>query len=166
MPDRKIFKSPKVIVLDFDGVVVESNQVKDEAFRQVFVEYDRHVNEVFEYHLANPALNRFEKFDHIQKHILKDEEPEIVHRWAHEFSQSTLEGVSACPMVEGAQDFLEYFLSLGTRLYLASMTPQDDLMKILKTRALNRYFVRAYGAPLSKAETLRNIATIENVELT
>ena len=59
----------KVIVLDFDGVIVESVGIKTEAFRELFRDSPQ-VEEIYQYHLANNALSRFEKFPYICENIL------------------------------------------------------------------------------------------------
>lgn len=54
----------EVIILDFDGVVVESVDIKTEAFRELFQEYEN-VDDIVQYHLQNNAISRFIKFKYI-----------------------------------------------------------------------------------------------------
>ena len=56
----------KAILFDFDGVLVESVDIKTKAFAKLFEnEGPEIVNKVVEYHLANGGVSRFKKFDYI-----------------------------------------------------------------------------------------------------
>ena len=53
----------KGIIFDFDGVVVESVQVKTEAFAALYDSYgEQLVTKVVQHHLENGGMSRFEKF--------------------------------------------------------------------------------------------------------
>ncbi len=157
-------KLPKVIVLDFDGVIVESNEIKYSAFREVFKSYPQHMEEIIKYHKAYPAVDRYSKFNFIADNILKLSNSEnIKKQWADDYSRLTRQAVVDCPFVFGALDFLEHFGS--DMLYLASATPSAELNIILEQRDLKKYFKKIYGAPLNKADVLKEIQKLENVLL-
>lgn len=153
-------KIPKVIVLDFDGVIVESNQIKHSAFRQVFERYGAHLDTIMRYHLQNPMIDRYSKFEHISKNILNLPNAEQVKKhWAEEYIRLTRQAVVDCPFVSGAEDFLQKFKNQN--LYLASATPLAELLLITEKRDLKHFFKKIYGAPIKKAQVLKEIQEFE-----
>ena len=53
------------IILDFDGVILESVSVKTEAFRTLFSFVPKHVDEIVQFHIDNGGMSRFDKFRYI-----------------------------------------------------------------------------------------------------
>jgi beta-phosphoglucomutase-like phosphatase (HAD superfamily) len=51
----------RVLILDFDGVVIESNDVKKEAFQRVFARFPEHAEAMMAFHHAHVSLSRFAK---------------------------------------------------------------------------------------------------------
>lgn len=140
-------KPPRIVILDFDGVVVESNAVKTAAFADVFARFPEHFDRAMEYHRAHVSRSRFEKFDFLVRECLERGDDTLLRQeLAEEFSRRTIDRVVACEFVPGAEEFLATF-SATTALYLASVTPQEDLDTILSRRQLAAYFRDAYGCP-------------------
>ena len=63
---------PKLILLDFDGVIIESVGIKDEAFEKLYQNYPKHLTQIMEYHLSHNATIRFIKFRYIVENILNE----------------------------------------------------------------------------------------------
>jgi len=154
----------KVIVLDFDGVIVESNNIKHQAFSELFQEYPMHYEKIMAYHLAHNHVDRHAKFKYIMENILGQKyNKDLALLWAEKFSEMTRKKIIECPSVRGAMDFLECF-SGKYPLYLASATPLDELEIILRGRGLTGYFKEIFGAPMLKKEMFENIMRIEKVD--
>lgn len=161
---RKLTIKPfKVIALDFDGVIVESNDIKHRAFSDIFSEYPAHHQEIMAYHHAHNAVNRHDKFRYIMERILNQAyDGSRANDWAARFSSMTREAIIACPYVTGALDFIRFF-SKDHPLYVASATPLDELTVILRGRALHPYFKGVYGAPTPKKEMFERILSAEKI---
>jgi phosphoglycolate phosphatase-like HAD superfamily hydrolase len=154
----------KVIILDFDGVVVESNNIKHRAFSEIFKAYPAHYEEIMAYHFAHNAVNRHAKFKYIMKNILKEDyDEEQAGVWAAKFSDLTRNQIINCPYVEGALEFILYFYD-KLPLYIASATPEDELEIILKKRGLEKYFKGRFGAPTPKVKMFSKIVANEEVK--
>lgn len=137
----------KVIILDFDGVILESNAVKTQAFADVFARFPEHAEAMMAYHHANVSVSRFAKFDHlIRERLGRPEDTALRDELATEFSRRTQERIAAVPFVAGAPEFLRTF-SARVSLYLASVTPAEDLGQTLERRDLRRFFRGVYGCP-------------------
>lgn len=148
----------KAIVFDFDGVIVESIDIKTRAFAKLFeTEGNDIVEKVVDYHVKNSGVSRFEKFRYIYKEILKRHlsGDEFQGLCSH-FSQLVADAVAAAPFVSGAREFLENYFKVYD-FYIASATPQDEIENIIKRRQMQRYFKRVYGSPKKKVDIVREI---------
>ena len=146
------------IVLDFDGVLVESVDVKTRAFARLYAQYGPDVEaEVVAYHLANGGMSRFQKFRYFHGTLLG--EPLSAAQEAalgHEFSALVEDAVVAAPCVPGALEFLEAH-HRELPLFVASGTPEEELKRIVERRGMTRYFADVRGAPASKGEIISSI---------
>ena len=62
----------KRVFFDFDGVILDSVDVKTKAFGKMFEAYGSDVQkEVVQYHLENCGVSRFEKFRYYYENILE-----------------------------------------------------------------------------------------------
>ena len=154
--------TPKVIILDFDGVIVESVGIKDRAFEVLFADYPQYRDDILSYHLSHNAVIRFEKFRYITENILRrpytDERAKELQT---QYSDFILEKIIRCPLVAGAEDFLNHF-SKTAPLFLASVNPASELEEILNKRELKRFFKKIYAHPWLKKDAILDILKNEN----
>ncbi len=147
----------KAIVFDFDGVLCESVEIKTQAFRKLFASHPERLEEVIDFHMRNGGLSRFAKFEIIYRDILKKPLPEEeMARLAREFVVYSREAVIAAPMVRGAMEFLEEY-SRKILLFVASGTPETEMVEIVKAKGLGAYFRGVFGSPRLKADIVRTI---------
>jgi len=152
----------KVILFDFDGVLVESVNIKDLAFKTLFKEYPQHLDKIMDYHLSNNATIRFEKFRYITEKILdKRYDEETEKSLSKKFSCLVFKSLVDCPYVPGAKEILDCYWG-KIPLYLASISPADELDEILEAKKLKRYFKRIYAVPWIKTEAIRDIMDRED----
>jgi phosphoglycolate phosphatase len=147
----------KAIVFDFDGVILESMNIKTQAFRDLFSDYPEHQEAIVKLHLDNGGMSRFEKFriiyrEFLGKHLTDADTDEMGQR----FSRLVFDSVLKCPYVTGAHEFLEK-VHKTYELYVASGTPQDELREIVRLRGLDHFFRNVYGSPDSKVTILARI---------
>ncbi|HOI57315.1 MULTISPECIES: HAD hydrolase-like protein [unclassified Methanoculleus] len=145
------------LILDFDGVVVESLPLKSAAFKKIFSFTPEHLDEIIAFHLENGGMSRYDKFRHIYANILHEPlTPEQEERLAGEYVGLIFESMLTVPYVEGARELLEDCSRL-LPLYIVSATPEGEMLEIARRRDLTKYFVRIYGSPKTKAECIREI---------
>lgn len=155
---------PKLILLDFDGVIVESVRIKDEAFEKLYQNYPQKLSQIMSYHLSHNATIRFIKFRYIAENILNEPyntQKEI--ELSQQFSDLVFDRIVECPFVKGAIEFLDCFF-LKVPLYLISISPEDELHKVLKLRDLIKYFKRVYSNPSTKSQVFRKILADEGLD--
>jgi phosphoglycolate phosphatase-like HAD superfamily hydrolase len=148
---------PKAVILDFDGVILESAEIKTRAFAELFKNFPNQLNRILTHHRKNAGVSRFRKFDYIYRHILKRPLPPSVRRdLGRRFSRLVVRRVLRAPFVPGAQDFLRKH-EKDCRLFVVSGTPQSELRRIVRQRGLRRYFRGVYGSPRTKEQAVENI---------
>ncbi len=153
----------KTIILDFDGVIVESNGIKAWAFQEIFKGYPNRLTEIMAYHNAQQATIRFEQFRYVTEDILEEEyTPGREQELSTRFSNLVLKRVIDCSFVPGALDFLEYFYP-RVPLYMASINPSGDLERILQARQLKKYFKKVYAHPWKKKDAIAEILKSEGL---
>lgn len=154
----------RAVAFDFDGVIVESVDLKNRAFGELF--RDKHpdkVEEVIHFQLENIGLSRLEKFPRIYDEILGVAFPEgELERLDERFSRIVYEAVVSCPFVAGALELLVR-LHVDHRLFVVSATPQWELQRIVELRGLSPYFTAVCGAPAKKPDLLRQILADEGL---
>ena len=147
------------IIFDFDGVLVESVDIKTQAFGEMYAEHGADVvAQVENYHLRHAGISRFDKFRYFQTGLLgglplTDQD---VTDLAEKFSKLVTDKVVSAPMVGGAQDFLDSCLR-RLPMFIVSGTPTTEMGVILERRELNRYFTDYWGSPTGKNENIAKL---------
>jgi phosphoglycolate phosphatase-like HAD superfamily hydrolase len=148
----------RAIVFDFDGVLVESVDIKTSAFAEMYCAYGEEVvKEVTKYHLENGGISRYKKFQYFHEKILGIAlSADIEKKMGDDFSALVEAKVISSNWVEGAKDFLEsHYLTLP--LYVASGTPHDELIRIIELRSMSKYFRACQGSPITKEYFLNQV---------
>ncbi len=154
---------PKLIVFDFDGVILESADIKTRAFHQLFAAHPDKLDAIVAHHEANAGVSRFKKFQHIHRHILgKPLSSEEERMLGERFEALVIDEVTRCQFVPGAMEFLQAH-SRTHPLFVASGTPEGELRRIVAARGLAPFFREVYGSPMEKASILERILAVMGV---
>lgn len=153
-----------IILLDFDGVILESVSVKTETFRKLFADNFGYVDEIVNFHLQNGGMSRFDKFRYIYSEILHEELTEEKFRsLCDDFAKYVYEGVINSPFVKGADKFIDKCHEEKIPLYLVSATPEDEIVQITKDIGIYDKFNHVYGSPMTKADCITQILLENNL---
>lgn len=138
------------VVLDFDGVVLQSDEVKTWAFGELFRDRPDIVDDVIALHERYGGLSRYRKFEMIYDTLigepLTEDQCAILGR---RYTELVLDEVLRCPMVDGALEFLEDNPS-DRPVYVASGSPHEELLHTIRERSLTPFFTASYGSPHEK----------------
>jgi len=152
----------KGVILDFDGVIAESVDVKTDAFRSLFREYPKHLDTITRYHISNGGISRFDKFRHIYQNILKEDLPEDkFNELCRHFNELVVNKVIEAPFVEGARQFLDNCHGCYA-LFVVSATPEAEIKEITMRKDIAMYFDGIYGSPERKADLIKKILKNNN----
>lgn len=154
-------KGIELIVFDFDGVIIESNGIKDQVFEEIFNRYPEYGADALAWHREHVSLSRYAKFDFLLQKMNRQNDEVFRNALVSDFSRITLEKLQKVDFVKGARKFLEKYHD-RLPLYLASVTPADDLVLILDNLGLRGFFKDMYGCPpWTKPDAIRDILTKE-----
>ncbi|OGX34845.1 MAG: hypothetical protein A3I43_03485 [Omnitrophica WOR_2 bacterium RIFCSPLOWO2_02_FULL_50_19] len=148
----------KVIIFDFDGVIVESVDIKTKAFAELFKkEGGDAVKKIVDYHLANTGVSRYEKFRYIYRQILKRDLSDGEFKGlCDRFADLVMQSVVEAPYVKGAEAFLKEHAT-KYKLFVVSATPQKEIEEIIRKRNIAHFFSAIYGAPTKKTDAVKGI---------
>ena len=148
----------KAIIFDFDGVILDSVNVKTKAFKLLYEEYGPEIQKkVVKYHLDHGGISRFEKFKFYHKNFLNKEISENeLSLMGSKFSSLVFEKVCSSNYISGALEFLN-FSSKKYLTFICTGTPYDEIIKVLDYKKLDKYFDHVYGSPMTKTEIIKQI---------
>jgi phosphoglycolate phosphatase-like HAD superfamily hydrolase len=153
----------ELVVFDFDGVIIESNGIKDQVFEEIFSRFPEHGADALAWHRQHVSLSRYAKFDYLLERMDRKNDETFRNELVNEFSSVTLDKLKQVPFVKGALKFLEGYHN-KMPLYLASVTPAEDLLVILENLKLLPFFKSIYGCPpWTKPGAIRDILQKENI---
>jgi phosphoglycolate phosphatase-like HAD superfamily hydrolase len=149
---------PRALLLDFDGVILQSAALKTRAFAELYDDADAPTHAaIVDYADAQGGLTRRDKFAHIERTFFA-REPSAgdLDRLTAAFRARVFDAVLASDFVPGAERLLR--LAQGKiALHVVSGTPHDELVEIVERRGLARWFASVDGAPPGKRETFARI---------
>jgi len=146
------------VVFDCDGVLIESNAVKTQAFGQTVNEFgQKAMDQLMDYHREHGGISRFKKFEWFYREVVKAPlSDEMMDTLCDRFTQLCINAVLDVPMVDGAKESLD-LLSGRLPMFVASGTPEKELQDILIQRGLAPYFKGIHGTPPEKQYLLERI---------
>jgi phosphoglycolate phosphatase-like HAD superfamily hydrolase len=152
---------PVAVILDFDGVVVESVELKVQAFLTMYAhESPEKQQAILEHQRAHGGVTRRLKFAHFERELFgRPGDTATLDRLAAGYAKLVHGAVLACPFIRGAIDFLDTAHG-RTDLHVVSGTPEEELLDIIERRGLARYFKSIHGAPKTKPEAFRLILDV------
>lgn len=141
------------VVFDFDGVVVDSVELKVDAFRDMYRDHGVEVMDAVEaYQRYHGGMSRMKKFAYFEAELMgRTANQAKIDALCEAYSALVEEKVCTCPLIEGAEAFLERF-SGQIPFYVISGTPEAELNRIADRRGVSKYFRRLRGSPMSKEE--------------
>ena len=151
------------LVFDCDGVVLDSNRIKTEAFRATALPWGAAAAEALvAHHIAHGGVSRHVKFAHFLDHILPEHAPghaqEAGRAAALEgllaaYGRAVQAGLMACAVAEGL-DALRA-ATPGARWLIVSGGDQAELRALFAARGLARHFDGGiFGSPDNKDSIL------------
>lgn len=148
----------RAVIFDFDGVIVESEEIKTRAFAAMYREHGPVVVEaIMAHHRANGGISRRKKIRWCHRtHLGIELDQAALDGLCRRFSAMVEDEVVACDWVAGAEQVLRA-LHGRLPLFVVSGTPHDELDRIFTRRDLHCWFVEVWGSPRGKPEIIEDI---------
>lgn len=147
------------LIFDCDGVIFDSNELKNVAFAEVVGRrYDSTVVAQFvEHHRKNGGVSRYVKFRHLFEGILHQPvDDHVVEQLLAEFSLRCQELYAQSAFTQGALECLEV-LAPRFPLYVASGSDEVELQAVFQHRGLSPLFRGVFGSPRRKGDIVGQI---------
>ena len=99
------------IIFDFDGVLVESNEIRFNGFKELFKDYPQdQIERLVSYAKANGGVSRYKKIEYFFNVIRQEAiSNESVNHLAAKFSKLVEQNVVEAKPVDGSLEFLEKY---------------------------------------------------------
>ena len=156
----------KVIVFDFDGTLVESNQLKYDAYFELFPKEHRFAELIRAVLSDMYEESRYVIIETILRRLGETANENLQQRCselAEQYNDIVLAGAKTCPEKEGANRLLKS-LNGKYKMYVSSTTPDAPLKKIISFRNWDSYFENVIGYPHKKDQTLQELMRFESVQ--
>ena len=146
-------------VFDCDGVILDSNRLKTEAFaRALEGDSEKYVDKMIAYHKANGGVSRYKKFRYYFQEINPHEDVEKNAKKAiSRFAEIVYEGLMKCDYITGAVDFIKQVKEKGLQLFVVSGSDQEELREVFSKRGIASLFIAIYGSPFTKIENMNKV---------
>ncbi|MBT3546843.1 MAG: HAD family hydrolase [Flavobacterium sp.] len=137
---------------DFDGVVMDSNAVRDRGFEEVLNGYPKNeVDALMTFHQDNGGLSRYVKFRYFFEDIRGESITEAqVKIWAEKFSKIMMELLIKPDLL--IQETLNFIKANAHNfnMHIVSGSDQTELRHICKSLDIAHYFNSIHGSPTPK----------------
>lgn len=139
------------IIFDCDGVLLNSNPVKTNAFREAVIFYgEESARKLLDYHVHNGGVSRYEKFRWFFSEVINPPDVEAaIKRSIIEFSSYVKSSLPNCQVADGLEA-----LKAASGLspwYIVSGSDQDELKQFMEDAGLSSLFDGGiFGSPDTK----------------
>jgi HAD superfamily hydrolase (TIGR01549 family) len=146
-------KKYKTIVFDCDGVVLDSNILKTDAYYHVAKNLgatDEEAQALVDYHVRLGGVSRYHKFDHYLREIVHQPvTSEAIQVLLDEFARELEIGLMQCRIAEGLHELRD--VTQGANWMIVSGGDQQELRSLFAKRGLDHLFDGGiFGSPDNK----------------
>ena len=146
-------------IFDCDGVILDSNKLKSDAFSEALPDESPDLVEEFvAYHKNNGGISRYEKFKYYFEDMKKQVNAEIeITNALNNFAAIVSEGLLKCNYIPGVVELIGELFNLNKRLFVVSGSDEKELIQVFRKRGIDYYFENIYGSPANKKENTRKV---------
>ena len=155
----------KCVVFDFDGTLVDSNEIKRATFFEIVRPWDSSGEVVATVLERWPVADRYEKARRIAEALddrkllpVESSLELLASRLANDYTARCEAAIANCREMPGATIALEKLFEMGLPLFINSATPAIPLRQLTDLHNWGHFFQAVYGAEATKAENLQSIA--------
>tara|TARA_R110002072_G_scaffold289873_2_gene457219 strand:- start:17017 stop:17616 length:600 start_codon:yes stop_codon:yes gene_type:complete len=147
------------ILWDFDGVLLESNEIRDTGFKEVLKKFpEDQVNKLLKFHRKNGGLSRYVKFRYFYESIRgEDVSDKKILDLSEEFSKlMRVLLINKKLIIEESLNFvIQNFEKYD--MHVVSGSDQNELRFLCKELEISKYFISILGSPTPKKELVENV---------
>jgi HAD superfamily hydrolase (TIGR01549 family) len=147
----------QTLIFDCDGVILNSNKIKTQAFYDVAKVYGHDPAQTLkDYHILNGGISRYKKFEHLLTNILqKPVETQELKKLLSNFSKEVKKALLTCEVAKNIKELRDK--TKNTKWLIVSGGDQTELREVFKKKGLDVYFDGGiFGSPDDKNTILKN----------
>ena len=150
-----ILSSYNTIIFDCDGVILNSNPIKKQAFYNATISYGQQAAEqLLAYHVKYGGKSRYEKFGYFIHEII-DREPQVgeIERLLDIFAREVKKALMKCEIAPGLEDLRK--ATKNSRWLVVSGGDQAEIREVFHDRGIDKCFdAGIFGSPDDKDQIL------------
>ncbi len=149
----------KVILWDFDGVILDSMKVRDYGFQEIFKHFNtKKVEDLIVYHRVNGGLSRYVKIRYFYEEILsKDISEDEVNHYADQFSDIMKQKlIDKNNLISDCLDFIKREYK-NYKFHIVSGSDQEELRYLCKELGIDHLFLSIHGSPTPKKQLVSDL---------
>ena len=161
---NKPIQEYQTLVFDCDGVVLNSNKIKTQAFYEATKHFGHEpAQALVDYHVANGGISRYAKFEYFITQILQQPFDEILNQDLLErFSAAVKQSLMTCGVAEGLDQLKAK--TPNANWLIVSGGDQQELREVFAERGLDKYFEGGiFGSPDTKDTILARELANDNI---
>ena len=140
----------QTLVFDCDGVVLNSNKVKTEAFYQVALRFGEDAaRRMVEYHVARGGVSRYLKFEWLLQQVVGTADPVLLGQLLQSYSEEVHQGLLTCDIAPGLVELRA--MTDAANWLIVSGGDQNELRTVFAQRGIASLFDGGiFGSPDTK----------------
>ena len=158
--------SYKTIIFDCDGVILNSNFIKNDSFKQIVKNfYNQEILLKFEdFNEKNFSKSRYDKFKFLVNDILKLEDNNKINNLLSEFTKLMKKKLINCEVTSGLEKLK--LIKKKSNYFVITAGDQKETRYIFKKKQLNNFFLlnNIYGSPKNKYEIIQYLLEIKKIK--
>jgi phosphoglycolate phosphatase len=148
----------KCVIFDFDGTLVQSNEIKKKTFYEVTKDLPGASKELDKLLSSPNSGDRYSIFRQLVKNLqIVDDNFTIATKFSNSYSEICQHKILNAKEINGASNIIKNLKVLGIKVFISSATPQNPLESIIKAKGWYVLFDGVFGSPLSKNEHIQII---------
>lgn len=153
----------QTLVFDCDGVVLNSNKVKTDAFYRAALPYgEAAAKQLVEYHVARGGISRYKKFAWFVQNVVAGQAGPSLDELLAAYAAEVRHGLLTCEIAEGLSELREK--TKHANWLIVSGGDQQELREVFAERGLAELFDGGiFGSPDSKDVILERELAIGNI---
>src|SRR5690554_2665511 len=149
----------KVIFWDFDGVILNSNEIRDKGFEEVLKQFPKaEVEQLLSFHRENGGLSRYVKFRYFFEEIRNETiTQDEINTWALKFSEIMLSSLKdKALLIPETVNFIKNNYQ-KYQMHIVSGSDQTELRELCKSLKMDQFFKSIHGSPTPKNDLVKSI---------
>ncbi len=155
----------QTLVFDCDGVVLNSNKVKTEAFFKAALPYGAvAAQQLVDYHVARGGISRYKKFEWFIEHVVKGQSRPSLEELLSAYAAEVRQGLLTCDIANGLQELRAK--TQHANWLIVSGGDQQELRDVFTARNISDLFDGGiFGSPDSKDTILAREQECGNIRM-